>query len=251
MLVTKVLKNPGAYAARIPLSLAGLFHDWCIRKHKAFGCSFVMPKKHTSHYERGAAWLRGYETPECVLVRKFMPPDASVLELGACIGVVSCVLNKKLINPELHLAIEGNTKIIETLVHNREINGCKFRIDNCVVSEKDYEKFFIAKSIVLSGKNANLGEETIVPGYSIHALEKRHGIKFDFLVMDIEGGEIDILMRNADFLNRCRGIILETHPAIIGTENILQYESLLFTFGFRKLHSLSNVDYFHREPLKP
>jgi FkbM family methyltransferase len=244
MPLIRILKNPRAYAARVPLSLAGLFHDCFIRKHKAFGCSFVMPREHTSHYERGAAWLRGYEKPECLLVSEFMPPDATVLELGACLGVVSCVLNKKLLRPERHVAVEGNPRIIESLGRNRELNGCRFQIENCVVSHRSSEEFFLGASIVLSGRDHSGGEPVQVAGRSISDLERKYGFSFDFLVMDIEGREYDMLTNHRGSVKHFRGIVLEKHPQILGQAKVRQYEAALFEMGFTKVKSLASVDYF-------
>jgi FkbM family methyltransferase len=242
MPLIRALKNP----ARVPLSLAGLFHDCFVRKHKAFGRIYIMPRNQTSHYERGAAWLRGYEKPECLLVREFVPPDATVLELGACLGVVSCVLNKKLLRPERHVAVEGNPRIIDSLARNKELNGCRFQIENCVISHRSSEEFFLGASIVLSGMDHEEGQPVQVAGRSITYLEAKYGFQFDFLVMDIEGGEFDILSNQREFLARCRGIVVEKHPQVLGQERIRQYEEGLRDLGFTKIKSVESVDYFHR-----
>lgn len=246
MKIVKIFKNPKVYARRVPLSLVGLFHDCFIRKHKAMDCRFIMPRQHTSFYERGSAWLRGYEKPERLLVREFMPPDATVLELGACLGVVSCVLNKKLLRPERHVAVEGNPRIVESLARNKELNGCRFQIENCVVSHRSSEEFFLGASIVLSGRDHGEGESVQVAGRSINDLESKYGFKFDFLVMDIEGGEFDILTNQKEFIARCRGIVVENHPHVIGKEKIEHYEAGLREMGLTKIKSIANVDYFCR-----
>jgi FkbM family methyltransferase len=240
----KILKNPKAYARRVPLSLAGLFHDCFIQRHNAIECQFIMPRQHTSLYERGTAWLQGYEIPECSLVREFMPPNSTVLELGACIGVVSCVLNKKLQLPERHVAVEGNPHIINSLAYNRDLNDCRFQIENCVVSHRPVEDFYLGTSIVLSGKDHAAGVPTKIVGRSINDLESKYGFKFDFLVMDIEGGEFDILTNQKEFIARCRGIVVENHPHVIGKEKIEHYETGLREMGFTKIKSIANVDYF-------
>ena len=242
--INKVFKNPKAYLKRVPLSLAGLFHDFFIRHHNLFDCKFIMPRNQTSFYERGAAWLHGYENPECLLVREFMPPDTTVLELGACLGVVSCVLNKKLLRPERHVAVEGNPRIVGSLAGNKELNGCRFQIENCVVSHRPSEEFYLGASIVLSGRDHGEGEPLLVDGRSITDLEAKHGFQFDFLVMDIEGGEFDILTTQKEFLTRCRGIVVENHPHVIGNKKIEHYETGLREIGFTKIKSIANVDYF-------
>jgi hypothetical protein len=88
------LKNPTAYFCRIPLSIFGIYFDLFINKYRTDDCSFVIPKKYTSLYERGKAFMFGYEAPERMLIKKYLPRNASVLEMGGCIGIVSCVINK-------------------------------------------------------------------------------------------------------------------------------------------------------------
>ena len=49
-----------------------------------------------------------YEKPEREAVLRYLQPDWGVIELGGCIGVVSCITNKLLKNPENHLVLEVN-----------------------------------------------------------------------------------------------------------------------------------------------
>ena len=68
----------------------------------------------------GRMKLGKYEVEEIKLLE--LIPDInrlSVLELGGCLGVVSVILNKKLDNPEKHIVIEANPKLIKYLEHNK------------------------------------------------------------------------------------------------------------------------------------
>ena len=173
-------------------------------------------------------------------------PDATVLELGAFLGVVSCVLNKKPLRPERHVAVEGNPRIIDILARNKELNGCRFQIEKCVISHRSSEEFFLGASIVLSGMDREEGQPLQVAGRSITDLEAKYGFQFDFLLMDIEGGEFDILSNQREFLARCLGLVVEKHPQVLGQERIQQYEEGLRDLGFTKIKSVESVDYFHR-----
>ena len=42
-----------------------------------------------------------YEKPEREAVLRYRQPNWSAIELGGCIGVVSCITNKLLKNPEI------------------------------------------------------------------------------------------------------------------------------------------------------
>ena len=69
-----------------------------------------------------------YEAEEQFLVRKYIPKDAKVLELGARYGTVSCVLSEVLDDPTQHVAVEPDSSVIEALTKNRDTNGGKFHI---------------------------------------------------------------------------------------------------------------------------
>ena len=69
-----------------------------------------------------------YEKPEREAVLHYLQPHWSVIELGGCIGVVSCITNKLLENPANHLVLEVNPLVLPFLKSNRDANGCAFQI---------------------------------------------------------------------------------------------------------------------------
>ena len=50
--------------------------------------------------------LEKYEQNEKYLVEKYIEENDKVLELGGCLGVISLVINKKLLNKNHHLVLE-------------------------------------------------------------------------------------------------------------------------------------------------
>ena len=77
------------------------------------GCTFAIPKRLTSVAYRSCFFDRSYEAEERELIRALVKPDDQVLELGACLGVVSCVTNKLLRDNTRHVVVEGNPFCIE------------------------------------------------------------------------------------------------------------------------------------------
>ena len=61
-----------------------------------------------------------------------------------------------------------------------------------------------------------------VPVFSIEDLERKHGMQFDTLFMDIQGGECALLDEHPEFLQRVRTIILEFHPHLVGAARVAQ-----------------------------
>ena len=75
-----------------------------------------------------------YEEPERDALKEFLDPDLPVIELGACLGVISCLTNRRLRQPEKHVVVEANPTLVPMIEQNRERNGCRFRIVNAAVS---------------------------------------------------------------------------------------------------------------------
>jgi precorrin-6B methylase 2 len=73
------------------------------------------------------------EKDEQFLARTYVPKNATVLELGARYGTVSCIISEVLDDPTRHVAVEPDSSVIEALEKNRDNNGGKFHIYNGVV----------------------------------------------------------------------------------------------------------------------
>ena len=56
-----------------------------------------------------------FEKEEQMLIRTYIPSDATVLEMGARYGTVSCVISQVLNDPTKHVAVEPDSTVIEAL----------------------------------------------------------------------------------------------------------------------------------------
>ena len=85
-----------------------------------------------------------YELPERFAVKRYLRPSTPVVELGASLGVVSCAINRRLSNPERHVAVEANPAVLPILTGNRDLNGCRFEIVHAAAgAEGDVITFYI------------------------------------------------------------------------------------------------------------
>ena len=167
------------------------------------GCSLVVPKNLTSVGYR-SCFLRGdYEAEERELIRTHLRPEDSVLEMGACIGIVSCVTNKLLKDRKRHVVVEGNPLLISAIHRNRELNGCEFLVEQCAVSDQPEVTFFLHPEYIVSGTSQR---ETDRP--------------------------VRVLGRSwRELLARYRLIIVELHAFAIGEEGVEQCRTLLKEAG--------------------
>ncbi len=225
-------KFTGSWRYRVALPAQGLLFD--LFRHgqfKADGCTFEIPKILTSRRLRGSCFDGSYELPERALVREFVQPQDSVIELGACLGVVSCVTNARLRDKSRHLVVEANPQCIPAIHKNRETNGCAFKVENCAASNQREVSLFLDPANLLSAtlKTASKFPVT-VPGCTLSELCRRHG-PFSVLIMDIEGSELEVLESSAEILQGFRLIIVELHDTIIGTNNINRCREILSQAG--------------------
>jgi FkbM family methyltransferase len=220
---------------RVAKLAAGLYFDIFLRRYRTEGMMFEIPKQYTDLAMRGKFTADTYELPERVLAKRNLNPRATVLELGGCIGVVSCVINRMLKEPHRHVVVEGNPKIIRTLKRNRDFNRCAFHVVHGVVTEHPRARMLVDG---LMDSNQLGGNGVEVPVLSIDYLETQHAMKFDTLVMDIEGGEFELLRENASRLRTINTAIIEFHEDLIGQTNTEQLYQLLSDAGLCKTDEL-------------
>jgi len=210
----------------------GLVFDLSGGRFKANGCSFIIPKNITSLSLRSSFLLRSYEADERRLVQKYILPEDSVLELGACLGILSCITNKLLHDPARHVVVEANPYCLPAIHHNRNRNRAAFLVEHCAVSNQTEVTFYINPTHITSSGVGHYSEMPVrLPGRSLKELTARHG-PFSALIMDIEGSELELLESSAETLRSFRLIILELHEAAIGAEGVNRCRAILQQAGF-------------------
>src|SRR5690349_11685444 len=111
--------------------IQGWLFDLSGGRFKADGCVFEIPREMTTRTYRSCFWSGEYEEEERELIHKLLRPDDRVLELGACLGIVSCVTHRHLTAPAKHVVVEGNPRLIPCIERNRALNQGTFTIENC------------------------------------------------------------------------------------------------------------------------
>jgi FkbM family methyltransferase len=171
-----------------------------------------------------------------------------VVELGACIGVVSCITNKLLENPANHLVLEVNPLVLPHLKSNREANGCAFQIvDKALAYDSETVTFkplmdFWGSSLLHDGGQPPVTVQTTTLA---NLLEERSFGSFA-LICDIEGLEYELISREPETIRKAELIVLEVHPHILGNEKVEFLLSTLKNLGFGILSQSKNVISFRK-----
>ncbi len=188
-----------------------------------------------------------YEAEEQFLVRKYIPKDAKVLELGARYGTVSCVLSEVLDDPTQHVAVEPDSSAIEALTKNRYANGGKFHIFEGVVSEKGYELAFIDPKFDLHeyGTYTKETDTPTIKNMTLEDLSVTYDIKFDCIVADCEGFFCDFVDENREAIKNMRVIIYEQDgiPWPTFMEKYKTLDVTLTSCGFKRIHTIPHPKY--------
>lgn len=191
-----------------------------------------------------------YEEAELSILDATLTSEDSVLELGAGIGLTSIFCAKRIGDGAKIHALEANPALVPVLERNFRLNGVWPDFHNMAAAKETGEvEFALDRSYTssgLHGRPSETVERVRLPAAGFQDLLDRY--RPSYLIMDIEGGEIDLLP-GAD-LTCVRKICLEVHPEIVGDAAISGVVAGLMAAGFL-LHfsrSRKNVIYMERSP---
>jgi FkbM family methyltransferase len=232
--IRKPLGNAaGNFDEAVIRRIQGLIFDLSGGQFKTDGCAFIIPQDQTSLAYRGYFLSGEYEVEDLEVVRTCIEPDDRVIELGACMGIVSCVTNKILADKTRHVVVEANPFCISILHRNRDLNKCGFLIENCAVSQQREVTFYVnPASIVSSSLQRKTGMPVHVPARSLTELDARYG-PFTALIVDIEGSELETFESSRDLLRRYRLVVVELHDSAIGKKGVERCREILTESGLR------------------
>lgn len=237
----------GPVEHHVAAPIEGLIFDLNGGQFRADGCVFDIPKHLTTRAYRSCFLDGEYEEDERALIKKFLRPEDTVLECGACLGIVACVTNSLLRDKTRHVVVEANPKVIPSLYRNRELNRAGFLIEHCAVSNKSEETFYLHPHYIVGGTSQRATNEAVrLPGRSVRELDARYG-PFTALIMDIEGSELDSFETSRDLFSRYRLVIVELHPWAIGEASVQQCRDILAAAGLRHVGTAGLTEAWQRD----
>jgi len=207
------------------------------------GVAIQLDNPLVSTYFKGMMVLGWYEKYERSIIQKYLPTNEPVIELGASIGVVSCIVNSRLTRPEQHVVVEANPALIPTLKKNRELNRCHFTIIEAALGYGSDSITFFSNGLSLLGSiYYGGGQKMEVPTKTLQAIAENAGFRRFTLVSDIEGSEIGLIEHEMDFIREHVGLILmETHDDTpYGEEGVKLVVDNLTANGFEIVDSTHN-----------
>lgn len=181
-----------------------------------------------------------YENIELELIKSHLSQNDTVLEIGAGIGLVSSYCAKK-IGSERVYTYEANP-VLERHIHdNYKLNSVCPTLEIALIGEQTGEQnFYVTKEFWASSIIQPMAKETAnaikIPVKSFNQEVRR--LDPTFVIIDIEGGEYDLL-KYADFYN-VQKLLIELHNLILGHDKSEFVKSKLAEAGFQMVEKVFN-----------
>jgi len=163
------------------------------------------------------AWPCHIESNSRDFVRKWLPADATVLEVGARYGSVSCVIATMQHQSGKVVSVESDPAVWDALDKNLKTYGCNVKVLKGVVGTTPVTIDALTASNGGYGTRTqaagatNVTQGKAVPAYPLAQIEQTFGMHFDTLVVDCEGCFPTLLRENPTLLQQINLIIVEAH----------------------------------------
>jgi FkbM family methyltransferase len=184
------------------------------------GFKFTLPASSMNKRMVAAVFWGFYESSEIRFIEKYMRTDLNVIELGSSVGIVSSHIASKLGNGRHFIMVEANPFLIEAIQTNikrHQNTDSTFEIINRAVG-------YDSEEVMISISNNNTETRVIKNGTSDGSvavktvafgdLVKDNNIGNYILICDIEGSEVEMLLRETDALKNCIQLFIELHSTI-------------------------------------
>jgi len=184
-----------------------------------------------------------YESFERRAVLQYVDPAQPVIELGGCIGVVACITNRMLNDARSHVVVEANPEVVPLLEESRLSNRCEFEIVNAAITYgQPFATFSPSRDLWSNSiSREDRGATVTVPATRLRDIVEGRNFNSFTLICDIEGYEYELVLNEADMLQKADTIILETHARVIGEAKTTQLLDRLKEIGFRMIDQESIV----------
>lgn len=222
------------------------YRDWCLldaalgnaprfveRRVRVHGWSLLVPDP--------ASLLSAYREIFVNRIYAFdaTTPEPRVLDIGANVGVSALFL--KTLYPKAKItAYEADPEIFRYLERNVHGNGfTDVELVNKAVWERTGSLTFQADHAD-GGRVTSAGEPATIGVDAVDIRDVMAGEQFDFVKIDIEGGEMTVLRRCAPELLRVRNIFVEYHSVAGQRQELADLIDILTRAGFRvDIHNLA------------
>lgn len=200
-----------------------------------------------SDYIKNIIYRYSYEKEEISILSKVINKEDVVMEIGAGMGFLSIYCSKKSNNKVV--AYEANPNMINLIKENYKLNNVNPEIKNIILSDKKGKAdFYLEKNFYSSSTLQRTNESEAIEVQTEDINDEINKYNPTFMIIDIEGGEKDLIKKINFEKNHVNKLLLELHPHIIGdviVNEIIKYV-LYNNFILDTAKSGNYVYYFYR-----
>lgn len=157
-----------------------------------------------------------YEKAEATFVERYVPVGQVVVELGSSLGIVATVIARR--QPRSMVCVEANQTLVESIKRNLALSA-PAGVGTVINRAIDYTgtptvRFTVDDNSLISSVRRSTGasERTVeVPTATLSTILAEQQIGSYVLVMDIEGAEVGVLIKDAVAFRNCSLIVAELH----------------------------------------
>lgn len=189
-------------------------------------------------------YLGDYEAKELEIVSRRLEADDVFFEVGAGLGFLSTYCAQKIGSSRV-FAYEAHPGLIPLIQETYARNGVTPELTHALLAQGNGEReFHVAADFWASSAHRPEGEAIMARQIDVN--EELARIKPSFLMVDIEGGEAELLA--CAHLEPVRKLCIETHPDVLGNKALSEMFASLITRGFSLDFTLmrKNVFFFQR-----
>merc|ERR1719326_1770041 len=151
------------------------------------------------------------------MVAKWIPEDATTLEVGARYGTVSCAIAQKQKQSGKQVSVDADHRVWESLEKNRVSHNCNFHTVQGLLAKQDGQILENGFGTIAAPTSANLKESygvtngVTVPHFTVEQIQNQYGLKFDAANFDCEGCAAFLLKNFPELKTQLKLIVLEQH----------------------------------------
>lgn len=194
------------------------------------GVRLVSDKRRVPQYVRDLMYREVYEDTERNVLLRILKRGSVVVELGTGVGFIS-LLAAKICGPSNVHTYEANPRVMDLIRENYTLNKLEPNLHmQAVTADGKAISFNSSDNIISSSafERGLPGKVVTVDAVAFADVLERH--QPDVLIMDIEGGEFDLL--TGSIPHAVKHILVELHPHIIGGDKVATIKSALAESGF-------------------
>ncbi len=219
-ILTRIRRTIGPWLAteRTGALVARLYNDRIPHRGLVIDTSSPL----VSNTLKASLFLNGYESGEYRFVRKYLPRDGDVIELGGSLGVISATIRRRIAPAQRLVIVEADPRLAVALQRNLALNNAaaNTHVEQCAISYDGAAtvEFSLGESSVSGRLDSDTALQKVsVPAITLGQLAARHGFSRFSLVCDIEGAEWQIFEHDLAALGAVDWLVIEMH-AVAGLE---------------------------------